>query len=160
MKALILAIMLAFGIIPSWAYKTPEVNTEGLIWVEVKNGADGASVSDSTAIPAYREQDAIALAKMLWGEARGCAYDDKRNCCITACNRAMDARFPDTVYDCVVQPYQYLGYAESNPVVEELYAIAVSVLQDMELHKNGETVEWYSYNAFYGDGVQNHFYTV
>lgn len=160
MKEIILAILLAVGIIPTGACKPPEINTEGLIWVEVQNATDGATANDSTVVLAYREQDAIALAKMLWGEARGCTYDDKRNCCITACNRAMDARFPDTVYDCVVQPYQYLGYAESNPIYEELYEIAVSVLQDMELYKNGETVDWYSYNAFYGDGIQNHFYTV
>ena len=160
MKEILLAIALAVGIMPSWACEPPQVNTEGLVTVEViqqpttpKNATHGLQA-------AIDVQDAIALTKMLWGEARGCTYDDKRNCCITAINRAADVRFPDTVYECIVQPYQYLGYAASNPVDAELYEIAVEALTDYELHKQGIKVGWKDYNAFWGDGVQNHFYTV
>lgn len=105
------------------------------------------------------EADAIALAKMLWGEARGCTYEDKRNCCITVCNRVEEGRwYGSTVIECVTAFYgtddqQYHGYSPNNPVIDELYQIALEVLKDWETHTN-----WNNYNCFSGYGGCNHFY--
>lgn len=107
----------------------------------------------------FTEEDAVAVAKMLWGEARGCTLEVKQNCVRTVCNRCTDGRYPSTPYKVVTQPSQYYGYSASNPVDSELYNIAVDVLTDWSRMLNGETVEWNTYNSFYGDGISNYFYT-
>lgn len=117
----------------------------------------------TTAAPTYcgyTEQDVVAMAQMLWGEARGCELDDKQNCCRTVCNRVDDPRWPSTPYEVVTQRSQYYGYSPSNPVDPELRAIAVQILDDWVAFRNGGSVIWYSYNCFSGDGVRNHFYTI
>lgn len=106
----------------------------------------------------YTEADVIAMAKMLYGEARECAYEDQRNCCITACNRADDSRWAETVHEVIEQPNQYHGYNVNNPICENLKAIAETVLNEWSLKKQGISIEWNDYNSFYGDGVQNHYY--
>lgn len=108
----------------------------------------------------FTEQDAQAVAQMLWGEARGCTLEDKQNCVRTVCNRVDDSRFPNTPYEVVTQYYQYHGYCSSNPVDSELYEISVAILTDWSLKKQGIECEWYSYNCFSGDGTRNYFYTI
>ena len=106
----------------------------------------------------FSEQDVIAVAKMLWGEARGCALADKQNCVRTVCNRCDDARYPNTPYAVVTQRSQYYGYSASNPVDDELYAIAEEILTDWSLRKWGFECEWNYYNSFSGNGTSNYFY--
>lgn len=143
MKEFIIALLITLGLMsPTIEAVPPEVNTEGLCYYEAVETV------------AYDERDAIALAKMLYGEARGCTADDQRNCCIVACNRAEDGRWPDSVYDCVTQRDQFYGYDPAHPVLPELYAVAVEVLIDWPSHTN-----WADFNHFSGDGVRNYFYT-
>lgn len=107
------------------------------------------------------DEDIIACAKMIWGEARGCTTEDKKNCIITVCNRCDDQRWPDTIYGCVSQECQYYGYSEENPVTDELYEIAEQVLNEWISMKSGnDDIEWNTYNCFTGDGEANHFYTI
>lgn len=106
----------------------------------------------------YTDDDVAALARMLYGEARGCEYADQRNCCITVCNRVDDYRWADTVREVIEQPYQYQGYSANNPVCDDLKEIAETVLNDWSLKKQGVSVEWNDYNSFWGDGKQNHYY--
>lgn len=106
------------------------------------------------------EDDIIACAKMLYGEARGCTLDDKQNCVRTVCNRCSDPRWPSTIYGCVTQRCQYYGYSPSNPVTDELYGIAKQVIYDWVAMLGGADVIWYSYNCFSGNGSYNSFYTI
>ena len=108
----------------------------------------------------FSEDDVIAMAKMLWGEARGCALDNQQKAVWCVLNRVDDSRFPDTILGVLSQPSQFHGYSPNFPVKDELYAVALDVLTRWSLEKQGVTVERElpnTYLWFTGDGVQNHF---
>lgn len=108
----------------------------------------------------FSEDDVIAVAKMLWGEARGCTRDNQAMAVWCVCNRVDDPRFPDTILGVVAQPSQFYGYSPRFPVTDELYAVALDVLTRWSLEKQGVTVERElpsKYLWFTGDSVQNHF---
>lgn len=108
----------------------------------------------------FDEEDVIACARMLWGEARGCDLENQIGCIWIVCNRVDDPRFPDTIKAVIQQPGQFHGYSASFPATDELKDIARDVLTRWSLEKQG--VEIYrelssDYLFFYGDGVKNHF---
>ena len=108
----------------------------------------------------FSEDDVIAVAKMLWGEARGCVLDNQQKAVWCVLNRVDDPRFPDTIQGVLSQPSQFHGYSPDFPVWDELYAVALDVLTRWSLEKQGVTVERElpnTYLWFTGDGVQNHF---
>lgn len=108
----------------------------------------------------FTEDDVIACAKMLWGEARGCNEDNQAKCVWVVCNRVDDERFPDTIIGVLEQPSQFFGYSENFPVDDELYDIAFSVLLRWSYEKQGLPVYRdldESFLWFTGDGVTNHF---
>lgn len=108
----------------------------------------------------FTEDDVVAMAKMLWGEARGCALDNQQKAVWCVLNRVDDPRFPDTIQGVLSQPSQFYGYSPNFPVTDELYAVALDVLTRWNAEKNGVTVERElpnTYLWFTGDGVQNWF---
>ena len=108
----------------------------------------------------FTEDDVVAMAKMLWGEARGCTRDNQIKCAWVVCNRVDDERFPDTIQGVLEQPSQFHGYSPDFPVWDELKDVALDVLTRWSLEKQGVTVERElpnTYLWFTGDGVQNHF---
>lgn len=129
----------------------PEVDTNGLCVVEV-------------AEPKYEmyftEADVIALAQMLYGEARGCTVDNQMKCVWCVLNRVDDARFPDTIQGVLSQPSQFHGYSPNFPVWDELKEVARDVLTRWSLEKQGVTVERElpdTYCWFTGFNGSNHF---
>lgn len=155
--ALIMLILLAIdgGVIEAGADGVPpEVDTDGLCVVEV-------------AEPEYEmyftEADVIALAQMLYGEARGCTLVNQQQCVWCVLNRVDDPRFPDTIIDVVSAPGQFYGYSPNFPVWDNLYAVAVDVLTRWSMEKQGADVaRELDKNAvfFTGDGIQNWFRSV
>lgn len=132
----------------------PEVDTHGLCVVEV-------------AEPEYEmyftEADVIALAQMLYGEARGCSRLNQQQCVWCVLNRVDDARFPDSIIGVVSQPGQFYGYSADFPVWDNLYAVALDVMQRWAAEKQGAEVArelGSEYLWFTGDGVKNHFRAV
>ena len=108
----------------------------------------------------FTEDDVAAMAKMLWGEARGCTRDNQIKCAWVVLNRVDDERFPDTILGVVAQPSQFHGYSPDFPVWDELYAVALDVLTRWSMEKQGVAVERElpnTYLWFTGDGVQNNF---
>ena len=108
----------------------------------------------------FTEDDVVAVAKMLWGEARGCALDNQQKAVWCVLNRVDDPRFPDTIQGVLSQPSQFHGYSPDFPVWDELKEVALDVLTRWSLEKQGVTVERElpnTYLWFTGDGVQNHF---
>ena len=108
----------------------------------------------------FTEDDVAEVAKMLWGEARGCTQDNQIKCAWIVCNRVDDARFPDTIQGVLSQPHQFHGYDPSYPVTDELYNVAFDVLTRWSYEKQGipvrrELAE--SFLWFTGDGVTNYF---
>ena len=132
----------------------PEVDTNGLCVVEV-------------AEPEYEmyftEADVIALAQMLYGEARGCTVDNQMKCVWCVLNRVDDARFPDTIIGVVSAPGQFHGYSPNFPVWDNLHAVALDVLTRWSMEKQGaDVVRELDKNAvfFTGDGTTNWFRSV
>lgn len=108
----------------------------------------------------FTEDDVEAVAKMLWGEARGCSLDNQIKCVWVVLNRVDDERFPDTIQGVLSQPSQFHGYSESYPVTDELYDVAFDVLTRWSYEKQGVPVRRElpsSFLWFTGDGVTNHF---
>ena len=108
----------------------------------------------------FTEDDVVAMAKMLWGEARGCELDNQQKAVWCVLNRVDDPRFPDTIQGVLSQPSQFHGYSPDFPVWDELYAVALDVLTRWSLEKQGVTVERElpnTYLWFTGTGVENVF---
>ena len=108
----------------------------------------------------FTEEDVAAVAKMLWGEARGCTRDNQIKCAWVVLNRVDDERFPDTIQGVLSQPHQFHGYSESFPVTDELYSVAFDVLTRWSYEKQGIPVRRElpsSFLWFTGNGVENIF---
>ena len=108
----------------------------------------------------FTEDDVVAMAKMLWGEARGCALDNQAMAVWCVLNRVDDSRFPGTIQGVLSQPSQFHGYSPDFPVWDELKEVALDVLTRWSLEKQGVTVERElppEYVFFTGDGIQNNF---
>ncbi len=108
----------------------------------------------------FTEDDVVAMAKMLWGEARGCALDNQQKAVWCVLNRVDDPRFPDTIQGVLSQPSQFHGYSPDFPVWDELKEVARDVLTRWSLEKQGVTVERElpnTYLWFTGYNGSNHF---
>ena len=108
----------------------------------------------------FTEDDVAEVAKMLWGEARGCTRDNQIKCAWVVCNRVDDERFPDTIQGVLGQPSQFHGYDPTYPVTRELYDVAFDVLTRWSYEKQGVPVRRElakSYLWFTGNGAENIF---
>ena len=108
----------------------------------------------------FTEDDVAEVAKMLWGEARGCTRDNQIKCAWVVVNRVDDDRFPDTIQGVLEQPSQFHGYDPTYPVTDELYSIAFDVLTRWSYEKQGVPVRRdlpSSFLWFTGNGVENIF---
>ena len=106
------------------------------------------------------EDDVAAVAKMLWGEARGCTRDNQIKCAWVVCNRVDDERFPDTIQGVLEQPSQFHGYDPTYPVTDELYSVAFDVLTRWSYEKQGIPVRRELSSSmlwFTGNGQENIF---
>ena len=126
----------------------PEVNTEGLCVHE----------------PVYKmfftDADVVAVAKMLYGEARGCTLDNQQKAVWCVLNRVDDERYPDSIIAVLSQSGQFHGYSPNHPVWDELTAVAEDVLTRWSLEKQGVAVNRElpkSYLYFTGTGSENIF---
>lgn len=118
----------------------------------------------------YTDEDAIALAKLVWGEGRGVpVYGSVSTKCQQAAimwvvlNR-FDAGYADSIMDVITAPNQFYGYSEEHPVDEELLDLAYDVLDRWNREKHDETMVGRvipsDYYWFRGDGTYNHFRNV
>ena len=108
----------------------------------------------------FTEDDVAEVAKMLWGEARGCTRDNQIKCAWVVVNRVDDTRFPNTIQGVLSQPHQFHGYDPSYPVTSELYDVAFDVLTRWSYEKQGIPVRRElpkSFLWFTGNGVENIF---
>ena len=126
----------------------PEVNTEGLCVHE----------------PVYKmyftDADVVAVAKMLYGESRGCSIDNQQKAVWCVLNRVDDERYPDSIIEVLSQSGQFHGYNPNHPVWDELTAVAEDVLTRWSLEKQGVAVNRElppSYLYFTGTGSENIF---
>ena len=115
----------------------------------------------------YTDEDAIALAKTLWGEARGVKNNGivsgtAQKAAVAWCilNR-FDAGYEDSIYKVITAEDQFHGYSASHPVEDDLLELAYDVLDRWNAEKHGETdvgrVLPAEYLWFGGDGTVNRF---
>lgn len=118
----------------------------------------------------YSDEDAIALAKLAWGEARGVPVLEINGRDIstraqqaavmwTVLNR-FDEGYEDSIIGVITAKGQFHGYSAEHPVEEDLLDLAYDVLDRWNAEKHGETVvrELPSgYLWFHGDGKWNWF---
>lgn len=92
----------------------------------VSSCADGAPpIGD-----AEKTADVEALAKMLYGEARGVKSTTEQAACVwVVLNRVDDSRWPDTAVEVLSQPWQFGGYREDFPVEDWAYSLALDVYE-------------------------------
>lgn len=109
------------------------------------------------------ENDAVLIAKTLKGECEGCSPVEQAAVAWCILNR-VDAEgwaFGRSVEYVTTFPDQFHGYNPNNPVVPELYEMAVDVLTRWEREKRGETdvgrVLPPEFRWFRGDGKHNYF---
>ena len=148
---LVIALAESVARAEAFAAVPPEVNTEGLCVVEMVE-------------PEYEmyftEADVIAMAQMLYGEARGCELLNQQQAVWCVLNRVDDSRFPDSIIGVLSQPHQFHGYSQGFPVWDNLVEIARDVMTRWSMEKQGAEVEREldeSAVFFTGDGVSNEF---
>ena len=126
----------------------PEVNTEGLC------------VHEPVYKMYYTDADVVAVAKMLYGESRGCTVDNQRKAVWCVLNRVDDERYPDSIIEVLTQSGQFHGYNPNHPVWDDLTAVAEDVLTRWSLEKQGVAVNRElpkSFLYFTGTGSENIF---
>ena len=75
------------------------------------------------------EREAEYVAKVLYGIAANHADSDKRAVVWCIINRVEHYSHPDTVAEVCEQPKQWMGYSSDNPVLTELYDLALAELK-------------------------------
>lgn len=118
----------------------------------------------------YTDEDAVALAKTLYGEARGVGNNGvvsgtcQKAAVVWCVLNRYDAGYADSILEVCAAKGQFHGYRESHPVWDELLELSYDVLDRWNAEKNGETdvgrVLPADYYWFAGDGKFNHFRNV
>ena len=111
---------------------------------------------------AYREPDPQEiLAKLVWGEARGCSTTEQAAVVWCVLNRVDDGQ--GDIAEVATSPSQFYGYDPDNPVDADILALVQDVLirWNMEQSCVGSVgrVLPKEYLYFTGDGVHNYFTT-
>lgn len=75
------------------------------------------------------EREAEYIAKVLYGTAANHADSDKRAVVWCILNRVDHYSHPDTVAEVCEQPKQWMGYSINNPVLTDLYDLALTELK-------------------------------
>lgn len=75
------------------------------------------------------EREAEYIAKVIYGTARNHADSDKKAVVWCILNRVEHYAHPDTIAEVCEQPKQWMGYSSDNPVLAELYDLALAELK-------------------------------
>ena len=75
------------------------------------------------------EREAEYIAKVIYGTARNHADSDKKAVVWCILNRVEHYSHPNTIAEVCEQPKQWMGYSSENPVLTELYDLALAELK-------------------------------
>lgn len=75
------------------------------------------------------ELEAEYIAKVLYGMARNHSEPDRRAVIWCILNRAEHHSHPSTVIEVCEQPKQWVSYSSDNPILDDLYELALSELK-------------------------------
>ena len=109
----------------------------------------------------YTHEEAEIIAKVIWGEARGC--DATQQAAVAWCilNRVGSDGFPNSIIEVAIQKYQFAGYRPDNPVEPDILALVYDVLARWTIEPScvagvGRVLPE-SYLYFSGNGAENTF---
>ena len=109
----------------------------------------------------YDKNQAVALAQLMWAEARGCSMREQSLVAWTVLNRVDVCYDGKTDFWSILTASDQFAYHTSNPYEEYQYRIAVDVLQRWAAEKDGvEDVGRTlppGYLYYWGDGAHNYF---
>lgn len=111
---------------------------------------------------AERDQETVeAIAKTVWGEARGLNQTEQAAVIWCILNRTDSPKFPDDPLMVVQQAGQFNGYNENHPVQADIVALVNDVMARWEMEKDAigsvGRVLPESYLFFEGDGRHNYY---
>ena len=110
--------------------------------------------------PLYGDEEITALAKLIWGEARGISSDTEKAAIVWAVLNRYDAGYGDSIMDVLTAPNQFY-YRRNFPATEDYKALAADVLSRWAREKAGEPdvgrVLQPEYMWYRGDGKHNYF---
>lgn len=86
--------------------------------------ADMAAIQD-----AAMKREAQYMARVLYGTARYHSRETQEAVCWCIINRVESSLFPNSVEEVCSQSVQWVGYSNNNPVTQELYDVAMGVIQ-------------------------------
>ena len=86
----------------------------------------------------WTHEEVAALAKMLWGEARGVPSETEQAACVWCVLNRVDQGY-GSILEVVTAPSQFVGYRENNPIDETLWLLSEDVLTRWQREKDGET---------------------
>lgn len=117
-----------------------------------------------TSEPVYdiNRADVEMLARLAWGEARGCSTTEQAAVMWCVLNRVdSESRdFDDTIAEVVTSPHQFY-YSASFPLEDKLVALAEDVLYRWYKEKDTGEIDGrvlpQEYHYFHGDGQYNYF---
>lgn len=111
----------------------------------------------------HNQETLLALARTVWGEARGCTTTEQAAVVWCVLNRVDSPDFPDDILEVLEQPNQFSGYGANYPVWPEILSLVEDVLDRWEMEKTavGDVgrVLPKEYVFFEGDGQHNYFRT-
>jgi hypothetical protein len=111
--------------------------------------------------PPFTDDDIEMLAKMVFGEARGCTPEEQSLVVWTVLQRVDAPDWQNTIREVVTARRQFVGYRESHPVDPDIYALCAAELAYWREGGEPPTHEIYApstpYYFFDGDGRNNWF---
>ena len=177
-RMLVMLLVMAMLAVPTFAAETEaetaaknEATTEAVAETEAAAETEATAetevTTEETAVDfsqyGYDEGQAVALAQLMWAEARGCSKREQSMVAWTVLNRVdigYDGR--GDFWSILTAPNQF-AYWASCPYEEYERLIAVDVLQRWAAEKDGVEESGRTlpkgYLYYYGDGVHNYFST-
>ena len=86
----------------------------------------------------FSQEDINALAKTVWGEARGISSKAEQAAVVWCILNRFDSSNANSIIDIICAPNQFHGYNSKNPVTKELEELVKDVLSRWMREKNGE----------------------
>lgn len=111
----------------------------------------------------YDDPDAVYIAKTIGVEAPYCTKMEQAAVAWCILNRVDSPEFPNTVYEVVTAPNQF-GYFSSTPIRDDLYELALDVLNRWKFEHTGYMdigrVLPKEYMYFWGDCIAHNYFRI
>lgn len=148
-----------FSVEETYAVETPTATPQVII---PEPEPEPEPVSDPEPVYEINRTDVEMLARLAWGEARGCTTTEQAAVMWCVLNR-VDSDNPDfrnTIAEVITQPHQFY-YSTSFPLEDKLVLLAEDVLLRWYIEKDTGEIDGRvlpkEYCWFGGDGRHNHF---